>query len=360
MTNWQTILSFSVAVIFVVINGITQLIYAQSLGYKLKPTSFAYFIGAVGNMISGNVTPISAQAETLTISGLIKNINTRIGSLLFASLIGILLGIFGLISSFVDYAGKSIIFGMMAGVGLILSETALSMMKNRRRVGIISIISAFITWIIFKDLVLTIAISVLLSTLDFSFIQHQRIEVSLNSNEFQHLIIIRPRFNLTALMGGLSIICLNIGSNISFGTITSDIAGRTPNFDYISIINSLADIPSVIFGGMPLETIISGTAATNWPVLGGILMMLISGVLIFTGAIQKMGRLIPAESISGFLLVIGFSLTLLPNLIYVSETDQIIDGLTSASVTVLTKNAFLGIIAGICIRMLRTLGGITI
>jgi uncharacterized membrane protein len=43
--------SFALAVIFVVINGATQLFYAQSLGYKLKPTGLAYFVGAVGNIV---------------------------------------------------------------------------------------------------------------------------------------------------------------------------------------------------------------------------------------------------------------------------------------------------------------------
>ena len=57
-------------------------------------------------------------------------------------------------------------------------------------------------------------------------------------------------------------------------------AGVTPNFDAITVINSIADIPSVLFGGMPLEIIISGTCATHWPLLAGILMMVLRARLI--------------------------------------------------------------------------------
>lgn len=366
MSQLNTVLAFILAIIFVIINGITQLIYAQSIGYKLKPTSIAYFIGAIGNIITGNVVPISAQAETLSISGLIKNTNIRVASLLIASIIGIIIGSFGLMTTLVDFAGKSIIFGMMAGVGLLLSETAIQLMKNRKRVGIISIIIAYFIWFLTHDLIYTIATSVAISTIDFVLIQKQKVEiydVEIDENDSHKNLkedwkFVRPIFNFQAFIGGLSLICLNVGSNISFGTITSEIAEKIPNFDHITIINSIADIPSILFGGMPIEAIISGTAATQWPILAGILMMVITGILIFTGVIQKIGRYVPSESISGFLLVIGFSLTLLPNLDFVSNSDSPADGFISASVTILTKNAFLGILTGLAFKFLKTMGGI--
>jgi len=368
MIEWNIVIGFLLAIILVVINGVTQLIYAQSLGYKLKPTSLAYFVGAFGNTLTGNVVPIAAQAETLTISGLIKKMNVRVAALLIASIVGIIMGAFSLLSTFVDFAGESIIYGMMAGVGLLLSDTALQLMKKRKRVGILSIVLAFLVWVFTKDLIYTIAASVLISTIDFTFIQKKRVEIdtthdtgdSLNPKSNNDWTFVKPLFNLQALLGGLSLICLNIGTNISFGTITSSIANKTPNFDHISLINSIADIPSILLGGMPIETIISGTAATHWPVLAGIIMMLTTGLLIFTGIIQKIGRYVPAESISGFLLVIGFSLTLIPNLIFISSADDAVDGFVSASVTVLTKNAFIGIVVALLVRFIRVFGGISL
>ena len=52
--------------------------------------------------------------------------------------------------------------------------------------------------------------------------------------------LIKPTFNLSVLMGALSIMMLNIGANISFGGITASIAGATQNYDHLSVI----DLPS--------------------------------------------------------------------------------------------------------------------
>ncbi|MDR0500052.1 MAG: hypothetical protein LBG97_02235, partial [Coriobacteriales bacterium] len=95
------------AVVFVVINGVTQMYMAKGFGYKLKPTGFAYLIGVAGNLFSGSVVPISGQAETLTLSGLIKDMRVRVAALLIAAAIGITLGLTGTLSRIVDFAGPA-------------------------------------------------------------------------------------------------------------------------------------------------------------------------------------------------------------------------------------------------------------
>jgi len=368
-------ISFFLAVLFVIMNGVTQLLYAQSLGYRLKPTGFAYFIGAIGNIATGNVVPISAQAETLTLGGLISNIRVRIGAFLIASVVGIILGLTGLMSFIVDFSGEIVISGMMAGVGLILSEVALKLCAKEKRVGFLSVIFALVSWALTHDLIVTIAISVLVSTIDFTLIQHRRVEVQQamidgdqqniesewrfwNKSYWADVKLIKPIINFSAVISGLGIICLNIGSNISFGKITAGIANTTIDVDALTIINSLADIPSILFGGMPLEAIISGTAAAPWPILAGITMMAMSGILILSGLIGKVGKYIPAQSIAGFLLIIGFSITLVPNMIAISSSDSPLEGIVAATVTMLTKNAFLGVVAGVLVKITGSLGGV--
>jgi AGZA family xanthine/uracil permease-like MFS transporter len=348
------------------------LFYAQSLGYKLKPTGFAYMIGAIGNLTTGNIVPISAQAETLTMSGLIKDLQNRVGALMLASVIGIILGLTGLISRFVDFAGNITIYGMMAGVGLILAEVSIKLSNQEKRTGIISIITAVVIWMISRDVVYTIAGSVLLSTIDYCLLQKRRVDlaqIAISSqiepettewrfwkkNYWVDFKLIKPKFNFAVIYGALGFICLNIGSNISFGNITSGIAGVEPRLDTLTVINSLADIPSVMFGGMPIEAIISGTAGSPFPLYAGILMMIISAVLILTGLMTKIGKFVPAQSIAGFLLIIGFALTLVPNMLLVSYSDTPAEGVIAASITILTKNAFLGILAGIIYKTLGSL-----
>ncbi|MDR1953116.1 MAG: xanthine/uracil permease [Clostridiales Family XIII bacterium] len=370
--------AFLLAVIFVVINGVTQMYMAKGFGYKLKPTGLAYMVGAIGNLLSGSVVPISGQAETLTLSGLIKDMGERVAALLIAAVIGITLGATGMLGKIVDFAGDSTVNGMMAGVGYILAMVGISMVGQEKRTGLISMISAFLIYVLTGDLVYTIAGSVLLSSLDFVFGQKRRVDLNQiaidsgsepESEEWRFwrkeywvdFKLLKPKFGLPALLSGLSFICLNIGSNISFGNITSGIAGQEPNIDALSVINSLADVPSILFGGAPIEAIISGTAAApdlgsiNGPWLAGILMMAVSGILLLLGVIGKLGKYIPAQSIAGFLFIIGFNVTLVPDMKAAFAAGDPVAAAVAAGVTIISKNAFYGLVAGTVVYQLPQL-----
>ena len=357
---------FLLAVILVVVNAIPVLSLAQAKGFKLKPTGFAYFIGAIGNLIAGNIVPISAQAETISLAGLIKNVNERIGALFIAAVFGIIFGLSGGTTAIVNLAGPSAIDGMIGGVGIILSMVAIDLMKSERRTGIVSIISALITWSICNTfrisnaLIWTIAASVVLSTSDFFVIQKQRIDHAIipddarESEEFrfwkkeywQDFKLLKPKFSIPAALSGLSLFCLNVGSNISFGNIASSLAGTEPHLNALTVISGLVDIPSVLFGGTPIKAIISGTAAAPWPLMAGVVMMLMCAFLLLTGVIGRLGKYIPPASISGFLLVIGLFVTFVPNLNSVMNSGNPMAGVVALGVTALTKNAFIGIVVG--------------
>jgi len=255
---------------------------------------------------------------------------------------------------------------------------ALELMGMEKRTGMISIVSALITWSLcntFKvpnALIWTIAVSVVLSTADFLAIQRRRVDMAVipagarESEEFRFwkrefwsdFKFIKPCFNLSAIFGGLSLICLNIGSNISFGTITASIAGETPRLNALTVINSLADLPSALFGGAPIETIISGTAAAPWPLAAGVVMMLVCAFLLLTGVIGRLGKYIPSASISGFLIVIGFFLTFIPNLNNVASNNNPMAGIAALGVTALTQNAFIGVVVGTIVKVTGGLLGL--
>jgi AGZA family xanthine/uracil permease-like MFS transporter len=377
---------FSLAVIFVIINGIPQLYLAKNLGMKLKPTAFGYFIGAIGNLFTGSVTPISAQAETISMAGLIKNQNQRVFALLLAAIVGIILGASGLIGKVAVFAGDSVLSGMMAGVGLILTLVVVNFIKTDKRTSLVSLVFGLLTYAVCLNsgvgflngnaLVLTIAVSMFASIIDFALIQKRRISFAELPAEVQEsdnfkfwtkdfwkdFKLVKPAFTASAILGGLGIICLNIGSNLTFGGITSGIAGTTQNFNVLTFINSLADIPSILFGGAPIEAIISGTAASPWPVVAGIVMMALCGVLLITGILGRLGKYIPAESIAGFLAVIGFKLTLVLNLgligVLAKNPTDASAGVVAFGITALTKNPFLGLVAGILVNITKGLFGL--
>lgn len=372
MNFFNNLAPFILAVVAVIINGIPQLLYAEARGFALKPTGFAYLVGSLGNLFTGSVTPISAQAETITVASIKKNMRNNVSSILLAALLMMILSAFGGVTKISDFAGVAIISGMMSGVGLILASVSWDMLSQEKRTTLISIVTAILTYAIFSNspnkVVWTIFISVVVSTADFLFLQKRRVNLSDSleegrsqlqmSNEWRFwkkeywydFKVIKPTINVTVIIGALSLVMLNIGANISFGAITASIAGTTQNFDHLSLINSLADIPSALFGGAPIEAIISGTAGAPWPVACGIVFMLVSGVLILVGVIGRLGKYLPSQSIAGFLVVIGFALTFAPNLSAVAGSDQPMSGYIALGVTAWSKNPFLGMMAGLAVR----------
>lgn len=372
MEFWSNIGPFLLAVIAVIINGVPQLLYAQARGFALKPAGFAYLVGAFGNMLTGSVTPISGQAETITVASVKKNLRNNVSSILLAALLMIILGLFGGVTMISDFAGPAVLAGMMSGVGLILAGVAWDMFGQEKRTTLVSVASAIIAYAVFLNdgnkVVWTIFISVVVSTADFLFLQKRRVDLSTLVEEGRDAMemstewrfwkkgywsdfkLIKPTMNMSVVLGALSLMMLNIGANISFGGITASIAGTTQNFDHLSIINSLADIPSALFGGPPIEAIISGTAGAPWPVLCGIVFMLATGILILMGVVGRLGKYLPSQSISGFLLVIGFALTFAPNLSTVSQSDNAMSGYIALGVTAWSKNPFLGMVVGILVR----------
>lgn len=372
MEFWGNIGPFILAVVAVIINGVPQLLYAQARGFALKPAGFAYIVGALGNLFTGSVTPISSQAETITVASVKKDLRNNVSSILLAALLMIVLGLVGGVTKIADFAGPAVVNGMMSGVGLILAGVAWDMFGQEKRVTLVSVITAIISYALFLNspnkLVWTIFISVAVSTADFLFLQKRRVDMSTLVEEGRQAMemssewrfwkkaywsdfnVIKPTINFSVIMGALSLMMLNIGANISFGGITASIAGTSQNFDHLSIINSLADIPSALFGGPPIEAIISGTAAAPWPVLCGVVFMLVTGLMILMGLVSRLGKYLPAQSISGFLFIIGLVITFVPNLSTVATSDGSISGFIALGVTAWAKNPFLGMVAGVLVR----------
>ena len=79
-------------------------------------------------------------------------------------------------------------------------------------------------------------------------------------------------------------------------------------------------------------------------------VMQVTGILILTGLISRLGKYLPAQSISGFLFVIGLLMTFAPNLTSVAAADGSMSGYIALGVTAWSKNPFLGMVAGIIVK----------
>ncbi|MCL1950361.1 MAG: hypothetical protein FWF59_11580 [Turicibacter sp.] len=365
---------FALAVIFVAINGLTQLSYAYGMGFKLKPTGISFIVASAMGLLTGSVTPLSGQAAMLTITGKILDLQERSAALILSSIFMIAIGLTGGMSAIVTFAGPAVVAGMMAGVGLILAEVGgVSMFKSNYRVGAISIITALLMWGWTRDLVYTVAASVTLSTLDYLFIQKKRVQLMEDVQQTdepkfwtkaywqtEDWKIVVPKFNVSSILGALAILCLGIGATSSFGNINASISGIPQNLDRLTFMTGIADLPGILFGGAPLEAIISGTAAAPWPVMGAVIMMLLLGTLLISGSVIKICKYIPMESIAGFLLVIGTFSTFLPNISNAFATGNTAQASIAMGVTVITKNPFLGMLCGVLIRYIGAFWGLAV
>ena len=346
------------AALSVILNGLPQGLLALSFGFASVPTAFAFIIGAVGNTMVGSVAPISFQAETITLAGTMgKNLQERLSMIFYGGCLMALIGLFGLLETIIQFIGPVITSGMMAGVGIMLAKVSVNMANSNKVVGLASISSGFLVYFITKDLVYTIAISVIISSV-ISIILKKKIDIDVTGRE--KIVMQKPILNMDIVRGALSMVCLNIGANIAFGKITGEIANSNVNVDHLSVISSVADMASSLFGGGPVESIISATGSAPNPILSGVIMMLVMAAILLSGALPKLGKYVPSESISGFLFVLGAIVTVPINASAAlsggsMSFDSVVGGVTM-TVTAIT-DPFLGMLAGLVVKVLASAVG---
>ena len=352
--NLQDIL----AAIGVVINGLPQGLLALSFGFASVPTAIGFAIGAVGCGVLNVVAPISFQAETITLAGTLgRDIRERLSIIFFEGAILAVVGLFGLFTLTVNFIGPVISNAMMAGVGVILAKVAVDMVKKNYSVGLISVVTALLTYYITPNpgnkLVYTIVISVIVSTIAALMLKQENDLVIDESRE--KFIFQKPIMNANVLRGALALVTLNIGANIAFGNITAQTIAKTNvNLDHLTIISSFADMGSSLFGGAPVESIISATGAAPHPVTSAVLMMSIMAIILVLKLLPKIGRYVPSESIAGFLFVLGAIVTVPTNMSLAfadaTATSTVVAGVTMAVTAIIEP--FSGMAAGVIIQLL--------
>lgn len=344
------------AAIGVVLNGIPQGLLALSMGFASVPTALGFGVGVIGCLLLGSVAPISFQAETIVLAGTMgKNMRERLSMVFFAGVTMAALGACGLLTAIVNFAGETVLNAMMAGVGLVLTKLALGMMKENKLVGITSVVTAVLVYFFLgQNLVYTIVISLVVSSAAAK-LAGQDIGGGVGTAEkMGRLKLEKPIFNLSVLRGALALACLTVGANIAFGSITGGIAGASQNVDHLTIYSGLADAVSALFGGAPVEAIISATAGAPHPITAGVLMMGIMAVILFCGLLPKIGKYVPSQSIAGFLLILGAVVTVPGNAAAAfagtGAGDTIVAGVTMG-VTAFT-DPFFGMLAGTALKLL--------
>lgn len=337
----------------VVLDAITQAIMAMNYGFQMVPTAIAYIIGVGGCLAYNSVLPISMQAETIALAGTLgKNIRERLSMVLFAGTAMVLLGATGVLQIIIDFAGENIISAMMAGVGIILTKVAIDLVKANILVGSISMVTGLLIFFFTQDLVFVIVGSVVIASA-VSYFKNGVVEVEGEAEKYKFGIR-KPVVNVNVIRGSLALICLTIGANIAFGSITADMAGAEANINGLTVYSGLADAVSSLLGGAPVEAVISPTAAAPNPLVSGIILMVVMAVILATGILPRIARFVPVQAIAGFLFVLGAVVTVPANAFAAfdqASTVGILSGGVTLAVTTVS-DPFIGLVAGLIIKLI--------
>ena len=349
----------------VIINALPGGLYALTFGFASVPTAAGFIVGAIGCGLLGIVSPISFQAETLTVAGTMgRTLQERLSIVFLEGVILLSVGLMGMFTAIVAFVGPVINNGMMAGVGIILARVSVEMTTRNPIVGTISIATALLTYYVTPNpadkLVYTIVVCVIVSSIAASFFNKLG---SIQVDEAREKFILQKFvFNKQVIRGALAISALNVGANIAFGNITAQTLAKTDvNLDHLTIVSSIADIVSSMFGGGPVQAIISATGAAPHPVASGVLMMSMMAIILITKMLPKIGKFVPNESIAGFLLVLGAIVTVPINATLALQSgfgtsDMIVGGVTM-TVTAIT-DPFIGMVSGVVVKFLIGIFGL--
>ena len=386
---------------------IGEALIAVSLGWALKPAGIGFIIGMVLLVAFRTVSPVSFEVESLTIVSRIakRKWHVMIYAVIIAGIVGVILGSLGLLSAMVDFIGPSIQYGMMTGVGIILAVVAIDLIKENKVIGIVSAVVAFIVFFATIDdpssIIYALAASVVVSVVVARFVKFDPILPDPKREKFSMIL---PFRNLGSLFrkfqteddtptgddkstgdgkkakviklltrndkillvrAALALIALRLGTGIAYPAINADIAGIDlitgsghSIFDVNSIIAGMSGAASAFFGGVPLEPIISGTAASPNPVFSAALMMGLAAVILLLGWVGKIAKYIPIQAVTGFLLLLGALIIFPENAPLAMEENPLVGGVT-AVVTGVTMDPFIGLIAGLITKGMMLLFGVT-
>lgn len=350
------------AALGVLFDSLPQGLLAMAYGFAALPTAIGFGIGALLCLLFQLPTPVSFQAETTILAGgLGSSTRERISIIIFAGVAMMILGITGTLSGIIAFIGKDILNGMLAGVGIILVKASLDLLKSNLAAGATSFVIAVLVFMFSHNLIYACVSSVILGAAAFHIFRRieknkgeESVEEKYQTDERIHLL--KPIYNRRILRGALAVIMLQIGGNISYGTITANMAHAAVNVDKLSIVGGMATTTSGLFGGAPLASIISATGTAPHPVTSAVLLMALAALVIGTSLFYKFGKLVPVGAVGGYLFVLGAILVFPPYAASaMAGSNPLVSGITAVMTAV--TDPFIGMLCGVGMRFILAVGG---
>jgi AGZA family xanthine/uracil permease-like MFS transporter len=320
---------------------------ALSLGFAAKATGIGFLVGAFFMVIFQSVTPVSFQVEGLTVVSRRNNGDWRgmCFTVMLAGLVGALLGAIGVFGAIVDFIGEAIQGGMMVGAGLILAIVSFEMLKENWKIGTVSAGVAYILFIFVPSpdwgLIIALAGSVIAGIIMGRILGE--FEPVVSKPEIEKFIFI-PRTlkdiklyiaKPEVIRATLAILALRTGTSIAYGGIDSEILAKVQaNPDAVNITSGVASF---------------------YPVLSGVILLILMGVILLFGLLPKVGKWVPTQSVVGFLLVLS-TMIIIPENLPILLKDPV-TGAVAAGVTAAAIDPFLGMLVAVIVRAFIGMAG---
>lgn len=342
---------------------ISGAVLALSFGFLLLPSAAGFIVGGIGALLTGSVTPISFQQENLALAwNLSKDMRKRVSMVLGAALITGLLGIFGLPQIIVDSVGKEIFLGMLVGVGLYLTKVGYDLAKEDWMIGLPCLVVAVIVQLWTNNLVWAVTASVplgvLIKALKDRLSGEETETVAVPKYESwwdgvkKEFTAFRPTLGRDVVIGMLALSTLTLGGNIAYTAVNLSMApSANQTYNQVSVISGVADFASTLFGGAPMEVIVSATAAAPHPVASGMLLMFGAALILLTGLVFRVAKYVPLSAMGGYLVVIGAILVVPFNAIDAFAAGNPVVVAITMGTTVAT-NPFFGLVAGLLTKLI--------
>ncbi|MGX7107676.1 NCS2 family permease [Hutsoniella sourekii] len=350
-----------IAAVGALFNGIPQALMALSLGFAMAPTAFGFVVTSGINWLTGSVAPISFQAESVSMLGRLgDNRLERVSMMFWGSIIMLAIALTGTVNLIVDLLGQQVLAGMMAGVGIMLANIAISMVKGDPRNGALSMVIAGLVYLLTHDLVWTVSLSVIAVSLIARF--YFKEEGAPAQEESKRLQVHRPLLSGKIIRGALSLAALNLASNISYGLVTGQLTGQADNptnLKALTLAQAASDFGASLMGGAPLSAIISTTGSAPHPMRSGVLMMILMALILVSGLLPKIGRFVPSSAIAGFLFVLGVVIVFPSNAMLALQGPEALIAAITIAITA-CSDPFTGLLSGAALKYLLPLIGLNL
>lgn len=335
----------------VALNGLAAILLATSFEFAAFPSVLLFTVGAAGMLIFGQVSPLMMQTEIIVLAGSFgRNRDERLSICVYAGILTFILGLTGVVGRVVNFVGDQILYGIMAGVGIMLAYVSINMVKENMKVGIISVIAGVATYLLTEDIIYTTVAAILSSGIYWNIFHKEEIKnTPLPDMSMERFRLTHLTFEPSMLRGALAITTLLVGAIISEGAINAMLAGGEADFDALTIYAGFGSILSPLFGGIPGGVIVTGTATAPNPILSGVLLMAIISVILLTRLTPHFKRYLPGQCVAGLLFVLGVFIIFPGNAATSLSETPLIGGVTMLMTAII--DPFAGLCAGLAMKM---------